>query len=316
MDLSRSPDAQLSLSEATALVTGHEPEPIREHWCLVDGVRYPAKQTYHLITGMPRSRFTAHQAIARLRAMGFETSRYVRKTATRNDPVALAEERPADQQSDPGDAFAILSGYLGDRGLTGRIADAEAAFFDADRTRSQDVVDEFDFTEDLLDAALEVRHHVGRLNDVIHAAAIARVLPQVLAPGERVAARPSLGAGNDPSRPYDLETDHRIAEFKLSQWKGADAMRKRGVFKDLVHLALDDSRRRAELYVVGSRPIGFLTGSTASAAWALDRASPTVVRRFQKAFGDPAAISVAEFRAGPAAHVEVIDLTTLLPSLA
>lgn len=316
MDAAWTPEAQLSMGAAIALVAGHAPEPIREHWCLVDGVRYPAKQTYHLITGMPRSRFTAHQAIARLRAMGFQTSRYVRKTATRNDPVAPTEEAPAAPHSDPADAFAILAGYLGDRGLTGRIADAEAAFFDADRTRSEDVVDEFDFTEDLLDAALEVRRHVGRLNDVIHAAAIARVLPQILAPGERVAVRPSLGAGNDPSRAYDLETDRRVAEFKLSQWKGADAMRKRGVFKDLVHLALDDSRRRAELYVVGSRPIGFLTGSRASAAWALDRASPTIVRRFQDAFGDPAAICVAEFRAGPAAHVEIIDLTTLLPSLA
>lgn len=306
----------MSLSEAATLVAGHEPEPIREHWCLVDGVRYPAKQTYHLISGIPRSRFTAHQAIARLRAMGFETSRYVRTSAPRSDQVDLPDPPQVEPQSDPADAFAILAGYLGDRGLTGRIADAEAAFFEADRTRSEDVVDEFDFTEDLLDAALEVRRHVGRLNDVIHAAAIARVLPQILAPAERVAARPSLGAGNDPSRPYDLETDRRIAEFKLAQWTGADAMRKRGVFKDLVHLALDDSPRRAELYVVGARPIGFLSGSTATAAWALDRSSPTIVRRFQEAFGDPAAISVAEFRAGPGAHVEIIDLTTLLPSLA
>lgn len=207
MDPESLPDTPLSQSAAAALVARHAPEPIREHWCLVDGVRYPVKQAYHLITRTPRSRFTAHQAIARLRAMGFETTRYVRTSAARSDQIALLPGPPrVEPQSDPGDAFAILAGYLGDRGLTGRIADAEAAFFDADRARSEDVVDEFDFTEDLLDAALEVRHHVGRLNDVIHAAAIARVLPQILTPGERVAARPSLGGGQRPEsalRPGD-----------------------------------------------------------------------------------------------------------------
>jgi len=32
----------------------------------------------------------------------------------------------------------------------------------------------------------------------------------------------------------------------MSVWKGADAMRKRGAFADLVHLALDESGRKAE----------------------------------------------------------------------
>ena len=71
--------------------------------------------------------------------------------------------------------------------------------------------------------------------------------------------RPSLAAGNDPTRPFDVETDRRVAEFKVGIWSGTgtDAMRKRTVFHDLVNLAADTSGRRAELYVAGSHRCDF-----------------------------------------------------------
>ncbi|WP_158726423.1 hypothetical protein [Tomitella fengzijianii] len=293
-----------SLSECIDAISQHAPEPVREHWCDVDGVRYPAKQAYQLLTGIPRSQFTSHQALRGLRSAGFVTSEYRRRTP--------------EQQLDIGatGAFAILSAYLAEHTLTGQIADAEAAFSGADAETTRQIVEEYLFSEDLLDAALEVRTQVGRLNDVIHATSIARVLPLILEPGERIAARPSLGAGNDPSRPFDLETDRRIAEFKIAQWKGADTMRKRGVFKDLVHLALDGSGRRAELYIVGAAPERFLSSSAASAEWALNRSGPRIRQRFRETYGDRAAMTVAEFRRGPGAHVTIVDLASLLPSLA
>jgi hypothetical protein len=139
---------------------------------------------------------------------------------------------------------------------------------------AREVAARYGFGGELLDAALAVRAQVGRLNDVIHSSTIALVLPHILEPGERVTARPSLGAGNDPSRPFDLETDRRVAEFKVAQWKGADTMRKRGVFADLAHLALDDSGRRAQLYVVGALPMRFLRESTSKASWMLGGSSP------------------------------------------
>lgn len=103
-----------------------------------------------------------------------------------------------------------------------------------------------------------VRERIGRVSDVIHAAAIGLSLPVLLQPGEEVITRPSLAAGNDISRPFDLETNCRVAEFKLSRWTGSDAMRKRRTFKDLVHLAAEGSSRAAELYVLGDKPIHFL----------------------------------------------------------
>lgn len=124
---------------------------------------------------------------------------------------------------------------------------------------------------ELLASALTVRESLGRINDLIHACGILLVLPHLLGEGEHITVRPSLGAGNDPNRPYDVETDQRIAEFKLTRWRGADAMRKRQTFKDLVMLAADTSGRRAELFVIGPEPRRFLTTSTSTAAWALDR---------------------------------------------
>jgi hypothetical protein len=160
-----------------------------------------------------------------------------------------------------------------------------------------------------------VRSTVGRINDVIHAAAISQVLTQVLEPGEEVTVRPSLAAGNDPSRPFDVETNLRVAEFKIAEWKGKDAMRKRGVFADLVNLAADDSDRKAQLYVVADAPIHFLRSSTSSASWGLNRSGPNTRERYAERFDPEWKLSISEFTAGPAAHVELIDLRTFLPAL-
>ena len=119
-----------------------------------------------------------------------------------------------------------------------------------------------------LESSLVARDLLGRINDVIHALAITIALPAILESDE-ILKRPSLAAGNDPSRPFDIETDRRIAEFKLARWDGHDAARMRQLVKDLVHLAADDSGRRAELYVLDERPRHFLRTSGSTMAWAL-----------------------------------------------
>jgi len=76
-------------------------------------------------------------------------------------------------------------------------------------------------------------------------------------------------------------------------------MRKRQTFKDLVHLAADESGRQPELLVVGEAPSGFLRTSQSTAAWALDR-SPRdlLVPRF-----GPLQTRISQFTSGPAARV-------------
>ncbi|MEV0359011.1 DUF2283 domain-containing protein [Nocardia sp. NPDC050697] len=294
--------------EAISAIT---PEPIREHWVVVANKRYPPKQVYQLITGLPRSAFTSHRALAELRRSGLTTSVYTPQRAGHPEPVENSTSG-----SQPAESFATLLKFLTDRDLTLHLADAEAALEHADSTMSAAVTTEYGFSDDLLDAALAVRAHVGRLSDVIHATVIARVLPAILEPGEVVARRPSLGAGNDPARPFDLETNRRIAEFKVAQWKGADTMRKRGVVADLVHLALADRDRRAQLFVVGTLPIHFLTTSKSTIEWALGRSSPHTRARFEARFGPASAHTVADFTREHGAHIELVDLTTLVPSLA
>lgn len=213
-----------------------------------------------------------------------------------------------------GEAFARLAAFLADGRLTGVVSKLEHVLAHSDAVAAREAVAAADIDGELLTAALLVRRDLGRLNDLIHASAISLALPAMLEPGERLANRPSLAAGNDPSRPFDLETDRRVAEFKLAIWSGTDAMRKRGVFHDLVHLAADTSRRRAELYVVGQAPLRFLRGSISSAAWALNRGADSTRALFLERFG-PLEMTVKEFTSGPAGHVRLVDLADLLPQV-
>ena len=307
--MSENPDARA----AVEVITEATPEPIREHWVDVNGVHYPPKQAYQLVSGLPRSAFTSHRAIRELRKLGFSTTTY-RATPFANS--AVDGDVPATE--DPGgiaSSVSTLLRFLDDRDLTTHMAAAEAAFVGATSATAASVIHDHAFSEDLLDAALAVRARLGRINDVIHATVIARTLPFILEPGEQVKVRPSLAAGNDPTRPFDLETDCRIAEFKVSQWKGADTMRKRGVFADIVNLALDDSGRKAQMYVVGPRPIKFLRGSNATAEWALGRSSPHTRERFAERFGAANGVTIKAFTSGFGARIEIIDLKTFFPVL-
>jgi hypothetical protein len=214
-------------------------------------------------------------------------------------------------------AMTALMGFFRGDDLTPRLASVESALLGASGETGAGIADASGFNEELLSAALSVRSRVGRLNDVIHACTISLALPHILEPGEQISVRPSLGAGNDSSRPFDLETDRRIAEFKAAQWKGGDTGRKRTVVSDLVHLALDTSGRRAQLYVVGVRPAKFLRSSKSTVSWMLGRlSSPHTRERFASTFDPEGTMTVAEFTAGPASHVELVDLGELLAELA
>ncbi len=313
-----------SLDTATVrtALRGGAPSEIRQHWVEVDGVRWPPKQAFALSTGLRRQEFVSHFALRQLRRLGFATSEWeihVDRSASSSSVMptvttsATQARSNSDQRMATQAAFVALLDFLG-TGLTDRIRATEAALAGADRDAADEVVLRSGMTTQLLEAVLLVRQHAGRLNDVVHAATIVQLLPKLLEPGEEVLVRPSLAAGNDPGRPFDLETNRRVAEFKLSFWKGADGMRKRGVFADLVHLAMDDSGRQAQLFVVGEAPIRFLRSGQASAAWALGRSSPNLRAKFAARYGRDD-ISIRDFTCGSASHVELIDLTRLVSSL-
>lgn len=209
-------------------------------------------------------------------------------------------------------ALTALVAFIGDGKLTSTIANLEYELDGRSRQDLDAILKARGISSELLRSAVLIRRRLGRINDVVHAVAITLALAELLAPGETL-SRPSLAAGNDRSRLYDVETDQRVAEFKLGRWDGSDAMRKRHVFKDLVSLAADESGRQPELYVLGDRPSRFLRETRSTAKWALDR-FPASRALFERRFGE-LDTPIPQFVSGPAQRVKIVDLEQRLPHI-
>lgn len=61
----------LSAHEVERHLAEADPEPIRSHYAVVNGRRFPLKQVLALVTGLDRADFTTHQARSILRRLGF-----------------------------------------------------------------------------------------------------------------------------------------------------------------------------------------------------------------------------------------------------
>lgn len=215
--------------------------------------------------------------------------------------------------------FLQLAKFLEGGRLKGVVADLEHELASASGTEASQATERVGMGGDpgvaLFMAAVQTRQQLGRINDLIHATGIALMLPAILESGEHLTNRPSLAAGNDASRPFDVETDRRIMEFKFGVWQpGSNAARKRGVFHDLLHLAAAPSERRPELYVVGPQAAKFLLTTKSKVSWALNRQAEKSQQLFEERFGS-VDIPIPEFTKGPAAHVNIIDIKQLLPML-
>jgi hypothetical protein len=66
---------QLDQRTVQEALKGQLPEPIREHYVIVSGRRWPPKQVLALVTGLDRADFTTHQARSALTRLGFPASR-------------------------------------------------------------------------------------------------------------------------------------------------------------------------------------------------------------------------------------------------
>jgi hypothetical protein len=218
-------------------------------------------------------------------------------------PVSTSKDLPAH--------LAAVGAFLDQAPLRSTVSELEIALDGLGRAEVEDVVAAHGVAE-LLRSAIAARDAFGKLSDLIHAAAIALALPQILEPGETL-NRPSLAAGNTPERLYDVETNRRVAEFKLARWDGADGARRKSTVKDLARLAADTSGRTAELYVRGVRPIAWLTTTTSSVRQQI-KGYPAELAAFQSTFDDPD-IAVSAFVGGAAAHVALVDIEQRLPDL-
>jgi hypothetical protein len=134
--------------------------------------------------------------------------------------------------------------------ITARLAEIEQALLGATAGKCSDQLIACEATSDTLAAAGSIKRLVGQINVVIHALGILLCLPKLLHADE-VIEYVSLGAGNT-GKPFDLETNRRIAEFKFIRWQGGpESIRQNALFKDFYLMARYASPKRKFLYVLG-----------------------------------------------------------------
>jgi hypothetical protein len=111
------------LSERTVLraVGKTLPEPIRDHFVVVNGRRWPPKQVLALATGLDRADFTTHQARAILRRLGFPAGRLSQTSARRAQTnrasgprrVRQVHEQAPDPVAEPATLADALRPFIG-----------------------------------------------------------------------------------------------------------------------------------------------------------------------------------------------------------
>lgn len=68
-------DFELDRDRVEDAVGRQLPDPVREHYVVVRGRRYPPKQVIACATGLDRADFTTHQARRVLKRLGFQAAR-------------------------------------------------------------------------------------------------------------------------------------------------------------------------------------------------------------------------------------------------
>ena len=100
---------QYSLNSGTieAALHGTLPEPIHEHFVVINGRRWPPKQVLALVTGLDRADFTTHHARRVLTRLGFPAGRTV--TGRGHRPVTSPATAPAPSPADRADERPVPS---------------------------------------------------------------------------------------------------------------------------------------------------------------------------------------------------------------
>lgn len=209
-----------------------------------------------------------------------------------------------------GEAAQLLQAFQGGD-LAGRLASLESAFRDQSTDAARSLCEKNGIVPALLQAAFVLKAVAGQINVVIHAVGILAALPDILRDGEHVQEL-SLGAGST-GRPFDLETTHRIAEFKFIAWRGGpEAIRQNTLFKDFFRLAEAETPKERYLYLLElDRPLRFLNGRRALSS-ILSR-DETLRRDFAATYGERFSV-VRDYFAYRRERVQLCDLTMLVPA--
>jgi hypothetical protein len=194
--------------------------------------------------------------------------------------------------------------------LTGTLSSIEAAVKGNTASSCSKILADYAVNAELLSAAATFKRIAGQLNVAIHAAGILLCLPHILEQDE-IIEYASLGAGNT-GRPFDLETNVRIAEFKFIHWKGGpDSIRQNSLFKDFYELAESETSKKKFLYVLGTeRPLAFFNGRRALITSILNK-NTSLRDRLVARYGQRYAV-VRDYFADHGGKVEIEDVSQWL----
>jgi hypothetical protein len=209
------------------------------------------------------------------------------------------------------EAAAALQKF-GGNDLTRTLANVEIAVQGMLSQNCADALATFGVNDELLLAAGLMKRVAGQVNVVIHAMGILACLPHLLEPGESV-KYVSLGAGNT-GRSFDLETSHRVAEFKFIRWQGGpESIRQNQLFKDFYLLARSDVNKSKNLYVLGTYyPLRFFNGRRALSS--VLSPHTRVAEQFNSDFGDRYGV-VRDYYLEHKDKVKIEDVSQYVPDL-
>lgn len=138
----------------------------------------------------------------------------------------------------------------------------------------------YDF-ENIFTSAKIIKEASAQIDEIVHASGIMLALSVWLNENEEVKYL-SLGAGNHKEH-FDLETNHRIAEFKFGKWNenSANGIRRRGYFSNYITLLTADNGLKKYFVVEDKNAfLKFLNG-TAKCKNVLSK-NPTGIEKLEK----------------------------------
>jgi len=209
------------------------------------------------------------------------------------------------------DHILLVDALCNQSDLTTEIARLEHAIQQKCLSEFTDIKDNPFLNGQAFAASMPIKKIAGQINVLIHASGILTALPKILEPDERVVSV-SLGAGNT-GKDFDLETSHRVAEFKFINWRGGpESIRENSIFKDFYRLAEYEGKCRRCLYVINPDiPLRFFQNR---------RALNSVLKtksfndEFYQKYGERYRV-VSEYYHDKKHLVEIIDLAPLLPDV-
>ena len=196
--------------------------------------------------------------------------------------------------------------------LTDRLSNLELIFQGSGTNQAKELCDANKLDSNLLSASFELKKLAGQINVVIHAAGILASLPSILKEGEKIEYL-SLGAGNT-GKQFDLETTHRIAEFKFINWKGGpESIRQNSLFKDFFGLAEEETEKKKYLYVLSiEKPLKFFTGKRKLSS--VMSKNIALQSKFSSIYGSRFSV-VNEYYKFRENEVQLVDIAPELPEL-